>query len=249
MGEAELHRSLLDALREVLLVEREPELPVLEDVVGTGFVVASARRLLHSLLPPTRASPAAGRECFRTALPGVAGGAALNAGLHPAGRAGKRRRAATARRWRWSRRWRGAASGRGVCGSWKPKIEPGPGSRAWRLRRLRTRAVLGHRVAVADGHLSRLLGLALLRRRRAGPGLLLPGCRAIHTVGMLFRLDVTFLDADCRELRCEQEVGFGRWLNEPNAAAVLELPSGAGAREPSLPRSRRRRSATVRGRP
>jgi uncharacterized protein len=100
-------------------------------------------------------------------------------------------------------------------------------ARAWRLRRLRTRTVLGHRVAVADGHLSRLLGLALLCRRRAGPGLLLPGCRAVHTFGMLFRLDIVFLDADYRELRCERAVGFGRSLNEPNAAAVLELPSGA----------------------
>jgi uncharacterized membrane protein (UPF0127 family) len=123
------------------------------------------------------------------------------------------------------------------------------GSRAWRLHRLRTRTVLGHRVAVADGHLGRLLGLALLRRRRAGSGLLLPGCRAVHTLGMLFRLDVVFLDADCRELRCERAVGFGRWLNEPDAAAVLELPSEGGPRERSLPTSQRRRPATARGRP
>jgi uncharacterized membrane protein (UPF0127 family) len=99
---------------------------------------------------------------------------------------------------------------------------------AWRLRRLRRRTVLGSRVAVADGHLSRLLGLALLSRRRAGPGLLLPGCHAIHTIGMLFRLDVVFLDAEHRELRCERAVGFGRLLSEPGASAVLELPSDGG---------------------
>ena len=45
--EAELDRGLLDPLREVGLVEREAELPVLEDVVGARLVVASARCSFH----------------------------------------------------------------------------------------------------------------------------------------------------------------------------------------------------------
>jgi uncharacterized membrane protein (UPF0127 family) len=121
--------------------------------------------------------------------------------------------------------------------------------KARRLRRLRTRNVLGLRVAVADGRLSRLLGLALLSRRRAGPGLLLPRCRAVHTVGMLFRLDIVFLDAESRELRRERAVRFGRFLTEPAAAAVVEMPSDGGPTERSLPIPQRRRSSTVRGRP
>jgi hypothetical protein len=40
--ELELYGSLLDALREVALVEREAELPVLEHVVGARLVVAAS---------------------------------------------------------------------------------------------------------------------------------------------------------------------------------------------------------------
>src|SRR4051812_26192497 len=45
--EAELARGLLDALGEVVLVEREAQLSVLEDVVLAGVVVASAVRFHH----------------------------------------------------------------------------------------------------------------------------------------------------------------------------------------------------------
>ena len=48
LHEAELDRGLLHALGEVALVEREPQLAVLEDVVGAGFVVAASRGV-HSL--------------------------------------------------------------------------------------------------------------------------------------------------------------------------------------------------------
>lgn len=40
--EAELDGGLLDSLGEVAFVEGEPQLSVLEDVVGAGFVVASS---------------------------------------------------------------------------------------------------------------------------------------------------------------------------------------------------------------
>ena len=49
VDEVELHRRLLDALREVLLVEGEAQLAVLEHVVGARLVVPSASCLLHSL--------------------------------------------------------------------------------------------------------------------------------------------------------------------------------------------------------
>ena len=63
VDEAELHRRLLHALPEILLVESEAELAVLQHVVGAGLVIPSAGRLLiHELKP--------GRD----AKPGVAGG-------------------------------------------------------------------------------------------------------------------------------------------------------------------------------
>ena len=51
--------------------------------------------------------------------------------------------------------------------------------------------LLGLEVPVATTRLSRLLGLALLRRRRAGAGLLIPRCRSVHTFGMRFPLDLS----------------------------------------------------------
>jgi hypothetical protein len=45
--EVQLDRRLLHTLGEVPLVEREAELPVLEDVVGPGLVVSSACGLVH----------------------------------------------------------------------------------------------------------------------------------------------------------------------------------------------------------
>ena len=99
------------------------------------------------------------------------------------------------------------------------------GSLPRRLRRMRTVALLGREVAVAEGHLGRLLGLALLPRARAGAGLLLPGCRSVHTFGMRFAIDVVFLDAGGRVLRRERAVPARRLVADRRARAVLELPT------------------------
>jgi uncharacterized protein len=80
-------------------------------------------------------------------------------------------------------------------------------------------------VPVADRLLARLLGLSLLPRERAGPGLLIPRCRSIHTFGMRFALDVFFLD-EAGETLCEVRsmapfrIAFCR-----HAARVLEAPA------------------------
>src|SRR5262245_52399763 len=55
-----------------------------------------------------------------------------------------------------------------------------------RFRGLERTELLGLEVPVATSRRSRLLGLALLRRERAGPGLLIPRCRSVHTFGMRF---------------------------------------------------------------
>lgn len=105
---------------------------------------------------------------------------------------------------------------------------------ARRLRGLPWRVLPWAAVPVAVGYRSRLLGLALLGRRRAGPGLLLPGCRAVHTFGMRFELDVVFLGDGEEVLRVERAVPPGRLLAERRARTVLELPAGATAIEPGL---------------
>ncbi len=94
-----------------------------------------------------------------------------------------------------------------------------------RLRRLPRAEVRGIDVPVARGLLVRLLGLAFLRRERAGPGLLIPGCRSVHTFGMRFALDLVFLDQGCRPLREVHRVPPFRIIWCRRAATVLEVPS------------------------
>ncbi len=90
-------------------------------------------------------------------------------------------------------------------------------------------------VPVATGFRSRLLGLALLGRERAGPGLLIPHCRSVHTLGMRFPIDVVFLDDAGREIRRLEAVGPCRAAFEPGAAAVLELPARGSAQTSGKP--------------
>ena len=94
-----------------------------------------------------------------------------------------------------------------------------------RFRDCARRSFLGFEILVATTRLSRLLGLSLLERERAGAGLLMPGCRAVHTLGMRFRLDLLFFDREGRVVELCRDVPPGRFLRCQRAEAVLELPS------------------------
>jgi uncharacterized protein len=78
---------------------------------------------------------------------------------------------------------------------------------------------------VATTHRSRLIGLTLLARRRAGVGLLIPRCSSVHTFGMLFPIDVLFLDDGDRVIELRRAVPPCRVIRCPGAMAVLEPPS------------------------
>ena len=84
---------------------------------------------------------------------------------------------------------------------------------------------------VAASPRARLLGLALLDRRAAGAGLLIPGCRSVHTFGMRFRLDLVFLGAGLVPVSSRRGVPPGRIAFERRAQAVLELPARPPRRE------------------
>lgn len=102
--------------------------------------------------------------------------------------------------------------------------------RAKRLERLSTIEVEGVVVPVAVGVRARLLGLAGLDLDEAGPGLLIPRCRSVHTFGMRFALDLVFLDGAGRPLAAHAAVPPRRLVGCRGAAAVLELPAaGIGA--------------------
>jgi uncharacterized membrane protein (UPF0127 family) len=94
-----------------------------------------------------------------------------------------------------------------------------------RLRALQLTRLLGFEVPVATTRLSRLLGLALVSRERAGAGLLIPRCRSVHTFGMRFRLDLLFIDEQERVVEIRRDVGPGRIVRCAEASAVLEIPS------------------------
>jgi uncharacterized membrane protein (UPF0127 family) len=95
--------------------------------------------------------------------------------------------------------------------------------------------VLGVEVPVASGPVSRLLGLAWLPREKAGPGLLLPRCRSVHTFGMRFPLDLFFLDAELRPLAAFRSVAPGRVISLGAASAVLEVPACGPALQAEVP--------------
>lgn len=95
-----------------------------------------------------------------------------------------------------------------------------------RLAVLQRRMLLGVEVPVARGYRARLLGLAGIPPERAGAGLLIPRCAAVHTFGMRFRLDLHFLDESGRPLLVRRAVPPRRFAACRGAAAVLELPAG-----------------------
>ena len=99
---------------------------------------------------------------------------------------------------------------------------------ARRLRQLPSVIVLGREVTVASTRYARLFGLAHLSMDEAGPGLLIPRCRSVHTFGMRFALDLVFLDRDGRPCSVRRGVPARRLAWDRRASAVLELPANSG---------------------
>jgi uncharacterized membrane protein (UPF0127 family) len=102
-----------------------------------------------------------------------------------------------------------------------------------RLQRLPNRTLDdGLTVHEATTIRARLLGLAFLKELAPDHALLIPHCRSVHTFGMRFPIDVTFLDERGRTLRVEHGVKPGRVVSCRGAFAVLErvsLPSPPSA--------------------
>ena len=101
-----------------------------------------------------------------------------------------------------------------------------------RPRRLRSAPeilILGVAVPVAVRRATRMLGLAHLDPAPDGRGLLIPGCRSVHTFGMRFAIDVHFIDRDGDVIRSEMAVAPWRVLYCRHACAVLELQSVSAA--------------------
>jgi uncharacterized protein len=80
---------------------------------------------------------------------------------------------------------------------------------------------------LADGYFSRLVGLLGKTRRwaRPGQGLWIVPSHGVHTIGMLFAIDLVFLDRDGRVVYTEEYVRPFRISRVTlKAQSVLELP-------------------------
>ncbi len=87
------------------------------------------------------------------------------------------------------------------------------------------------RLYCACSFAARLLGLRLWPGWGARPrGLLLPGCRAVHTLGLARSVDLVFLDAGGQVVGMAPRVGPWRCVSRRRARAVVELPAGYCAR-------------------
>jgi len=91
-------------------------------------------------------------------------------------------------------------------------------------------------IRVAASFATRLLGLAGLVAMPRFTGLLLPGTRSVHTVGMRFGLDLVWLARDGLVVRVDAAVGPGRLAGCRAAGGVIEFVA-AGGPGPLLPRA------------
>ena len=96
-----------------------------------------------------------------------------------------------------------------------------------RLERLPSIALgRGVRIAVAHDILARLAGLAGMRALAPRAGLLIPGCRSVHTLGMRFALDLIWLDKRGHVVRIDPSVPPRRVKNCLRARSVIEARAG-----------------------
>lgn len=95
------------------------------------------------------------------------------------------------------------------------------------VRKLGGTETVAERVRVADRFWARTRGLLGRPRLQLGEGLLLRPCRAVHTLGLGYAIDVAFLDIRGSVVAMYRALGPNRrtgWHAE--AVCALELPPG-----------------------
>lgn len=81
-------------------------------------------------------------------------------------------------------------------------------------------------VTRADNHLTRLKGLLGRFKLRSDEGLWIVPSWGIHTIGLLFPIDLIYLDAECRVIHLIEHLGtFRIGPIRIKSASVLELPT------------------------
>ena len=114
---------------------------------------------------------------------------------------------------------------RSIFDSLTRRRKPKPDFRL-RISNVTRQSVLAHCVEVADEGAKRRKGLLGRKELRAGEGLWIRPCEAVHTFGMQFPIDLVYLD---RKLRVKKiRSGMRPWRLSAcfTAHSVLELASG-----------------------
>jgi uncharacterized protein len=81
-------------------------------------------------------------------------------------------------------------------------------------------------VGAADTHLARLRGLVGRFRLKSDEGIWVVPSQGVHSIGVLFSMDLIYLDADCRVVELVES--FGTFRIGPirkNCSSVLQLPT------------------------
>src|SRR3954453_985848 len=87
--------------------------------------------------------------------------------------------------------------------------------------------IVGDAVRLADSGLTRIVGLLGERDLQAGDGLLILPSQGVHTVGMMFSIDLVVLDGQWNVIAVQRELRpFQMTRVFWKAAAVLEVPAG-----------------------
>jgi uncharacterized membrane protein (UPF0127 family) len=84
-------------------------------------------------------------------------------------------------------------------------------------------------VHVCESRFDRGRGLLLRPRPDIHTAFLLRNCKAVHTIGLSYPLDILFCDASGRILRIVHGLGPGRMVRERRANHVWELCAGAAS--------------------
>jgi uncharacterized membrane protein (UPF0127 family) len=81
-------------------------------------------------------------------------------------------------------------------------------------------------VSPADTHMTRLRGLLGRMKLRSDEGLWLVPCQGIHTIGLVFPIDVIYLDDNHRVIHLIEHLGPFRIAPiRRHSSSVLELPA------------------------
>jgi uncharacterized membrane protein (UPF0127 family) len=96
-----------------------------------------------------------------------------------------------------------------------------------RIQNVRSGAILGQNVQLAECWWRRAVGLLGQTELPEGSGILLVPCASVHTLGMRFPVDVAFLDGRGRIVETRADMPPGHFaVGGQDVHATLELPVG-----------------------